>query len=144
MNLLFKSYLFGAVIGILLEFIMSGSKHHWISNFGLKPVLSMTIFNIYGWGVLFFTAIISYYPNLISFAFQSLLTLFLAFVTLFTSISIFECVSGRLSKMILYGRQTWHHPKKWITCCDGYVSVISSLFFTCALFAFATFVFPHF
>ena len=44
-------------------------------------------------------------------------------------ISVFECISGKVSKIYHDGKKTWNYDDNFIPLCDGYVSVVSTLYF---------------
>jgi hypothetical protein len=130
MELFLSTFVGAAAFGVLFEIVVACGKHHWLSNFGWKSVLSMTIFNIYGWGFIILAFALTLYPSLCltskSTALQWATFIIFAFVTT----ALFECAGGQMSRLWNGGKQTWKYDKNWIPCCSGYVSVVSTFIFT--------------
>ena len=136
-----KSYLIGSLFGILSEIIVSKGNHHCIKSFSnhkityhsnIKCLLSMTIFNLYGWGAVLLTSLLKLYPN------HNTIYFFLFAAVL---ISLMECIGGKIS-YIINKKHTWNYPSYYLPTCSGYVSLISTLYFTVMLMFFTYIIYP--
>jgi len=117
---LVESFIFGSAFGIINEIIISKFGHRCIKNFDNKCLLSMTLFNIYGFTFLIIALLLKYttiQKNILIFVIVLLLILFFV-----------ECIGGKIS-LIWNGKQTWKYSETYIPMCDGYFSVVSSLYF---------------
>jgi len=130
MNLL-KVYILGSLVGIFSELIykeLTMDVHHCQKEFTPKCFLSMTVFNIYGYGLLLFYLFRRFFDKF---------NLFIQFLMLVFFISIFECVAGQIS-LEYNQRQTWKYFDG-VVLCGGYVSIKTSI-----LFALMFLVVKHF
>jgi hypothetical protein len=89
-----------------------------IEKFGL----CLPIYTIYG----FFSIIMLYFKD-----YLKNMEIWQLLILLITTIAIFECLSGKISK-IINKKQTWNYEGDvchYYAFCDGYVSVLSSVGF---------------
>jgi hypothetical protein len=122
----------GSLFGIANE-LLRDSNHWCLECPSKKSILTMSAFNIYGWAMVICTAIFdfiyAYFPNIAKNSFCVILI-----ATIF--VSLFEGISGQISKIFHDGKKTWQYPKSWIPFMDNYVSVMSSLYFGFAIAIF--------
>ena len=114
----------GALTGIANELIQN--PNHWCLNSpNIKAIITISVGNVYGWGAIialtFFDMMHKYCPRLNS----GILLILLATVL----VSISEGVFGQISKHFHNGIKTWQYPSCWVPMFDGYVSIVSSIFF---------------
>lgn len=118
----------GACAGILNELIYN--KDHWcISNPNWKVLLTATVGNLYGWAtvisVTFFD--IASRKGMSSWGQIAVAT---------TLVAGMEGMAGFISKKFHNGEHKWQYPKSWIPLFDGYVSIVSTLYFGIGIAAF--------
>lgn len=133
MNPYLRIYLIGSFIGIFMELIykeITNDVHHCQKDLTLKCLLSMTIFNIYGYGLLLYYIFRNFFKKF------NLLTQFLMLICF---ISIFECVAGQISR-VYNQRQTWKYDDGGVLC-GGYVSVKTSILFAVIFILISHFMF---
>lgn len=121
-----QAYIVGGLLGIVSEIIISRGNHHCINNFTGKCLLSMSIFNLYGWGAVIVTYILKQYNMPVWWLILSSTIL----------ISMMECVGGKLSNYVNNGKKTWNYPDSYIPVCNGYVSLLSSAYFAVMICVF--------
>lgn len=91
------------------------------------------------------------YLVLITFIYQKFLSnyihmnqissLVLLFIILFVSVGLFECLMGKIS-YLNYGVRTWNYDKYGLSACNGYISLVTTLFFSVGLFLYFIFIYP--
>lgn len=121
----------GAFAGIANELIQN--PNHWcLDSPSLKAIVTFTVGNVYGWSVLitlvFFDMMRKHFPRVTS----GIALVLIATVL----VGLAEGLFGQISKKFHNGKKTWQYPDCWIPMFDGYVSVVSSLFFGLGLAAF--------
>ena len=107
-------------------------KHHCVTNFQYKCLLSATIFNLYGWMALI-TSLILIYMNNINKIIPIILIILL--------IPIVECIGGQFSH-IVNGKKTWSYDHTYLPFCDGYVSLITTIYFSIFIILYSIFIHP--
>ena len=130
MDVLLKSYVIGSIGGIINELTISeidGKKHHCFHD---SCWINMLIFNVYGWGLMMVTLMWMSLSNKIS------LYVFVIISIIF--LMIFECIAGQISYQY-WGKQTWNYQSDM---CNGYISWLTTFYFTAVSILFVTYVYP--
>ena len=134
MNRLIIAYIIGSIFGIINELIISKCHHHCLKKYDMGCLLSTTILNLYGWVTVFITLFLD---KMIKYNFSKLSIIILLIIT----VVVFECAGGKLSKKI-NGYQTWKYKEIFIPFCDGYCSIVSTIYFTVLLIIFINYIYP--
>lgn len=142
MNKLLKAYIFGAIFGIVWEYIVATVGHHLfktnnhrcVTKFNVNCLLTMTIFNIYGWAALIMTFLLDRTEKFD-------LSLLMKAILLTLVVVLIECVGGGISNMI-YGYHRWEYGASFVPFCDGYCSIVSTIAFFVIIMLFVIYVYP--
>lgn len=118
----------GACAGIINE-LLQNSNHWAIVNPSWKVPVVATVGNIYGYTTVAATCLFDYGTKK---GISSWLQIVMATVL---AVSI-EGIAGAISKKFHNGEKKWNYPKSWIPIFDGYVSVVSTLYFGLGVAAF--------
>jgi hypothetical protein len=111
----------GSFVGIANELLVN--PDHWcLTNPNIKAITTFSVFNIYGWSAVICTAIFDLYSKR---KVDGMVLIILATL----AVAAFEGIAGQISKRYHNGVQTWKYPDCWIPFYDGYVSVVSTLYF---------------
>jgi len=132
----------GILFSIINEIILSHNKNFLNRTTLFGNIIRLVFLNIYVYILLLITLFLQWLgkkrvKELLSSKEGNLLI----FIFLFLFISIFECIVGNIS-LIYYSTQTWKYKPNYLTLCKGYVSVVSSLYFTAVLYVFIKFIYP--
>lgn len=141
------SYLYVIILGILFslfsELIISRKQYVFKNSKDIGIQFLKLIFtNLYVYSLLVITFIfqiigVSNVKQITS----SFIGNVLLFLFLFILISLLECIGGKISYSY-YKKQNWNYKPRMIPFCNGYVSVVSSLYFTFFLYFYIRFIFP--
>jgi hypothetical protein len=121
------SYGVGAFAGILNELLVNPNNHWAIVNPSWKVSLVATVGNIYGYATMAATGL---------FDLTSKKGPVVQIVIATVAAVAIEGVAGLISKKFHKGEHKWKYPKSWIPFFDGYVSVVSTLYFGIGIAAF--------
>ena len=117
-----SAYCIGSAVGIINEVVQKPDQ----PCFGECPDYSCTLTlggaNVYGWSVLALTA---YFDASTYLHVPSALTLALVGPML----ALLECGMGKVSTMYFRGPQRWKYPDSYCPACEGYISLLSTLYF---------------
>ena len=102
MNELLKTYTIASIFGIINEIMVSGGTNHCIEKFDWKCLLSMTVFNIYGWILMIIMLILSRFDKMSDIW---------KIILIFFGVLILECVFGKMS-YLWHNKQTWNYNDK--------------------------------
>lgn len=133
MDKLIKSFIFGAVFGIISELVISRGHHYCLKNWK-SCILTATIFNIYGWALLFVTIFLNLFRKL---------NPIILFILLFVLLIIIECLAGKISYWYHNKKRAWNYSKIMGNFCDGYVSLATTFYFWIFIILYYYFVFPR-
>ena len=118
----------GACAGIITE-LAQNSTHWAIVNPSWKVPVIATVGNIYGYTTVAATCLFDYCAKKGISPWIQITAATLLAVTI-------EGFAGAISKRFHNGEKKWSYPKSWIPIADGYVSVVSTLYFGMGVAAF--------
>jgi hypothetical protein len=133
MKQLLIAYLLGSIFGVINEIIISRGQNHCIKNPQIGCLLSLTLFNIYGWATLLITIFLQLTGKvnwIIAMSFSVLI------------IILIECSGGYLSLKFNHYK-TWNYPHNFQPFCQGYGSFISTLYFTILMMIYVLYIYPY-
>ncbi len=114
----------GSLAGIANELIQN--PNHWcLDSPNVKALATISIGNVYGWSAL----IALVYFEMMREVFPRISNGIVLVIMGTVLVSLAEGVFGQISKRFHNGKKTWQYPECWVPMFDGYVSVVSSLFF---------------
>ena len=139
-----KSYLIVIILAILFgifsEIVVSQKE---IDGTIVQNIFKVLFLNVYVYALLIITIIFELMgSNNFKTLTSSVIGNLLLFIFLFVIISILECIFGKISNVYHNGHQTWKYSPKMIPFCNGYVSVVTSLYFTIFIFLYIRFIYP--
>lgn len=115
------AYIVGSTAGILNEFFQKPDQPCFLAP-RKSCMLTWGGANVYGWSVLALTA---FFDVAVSFNVPTIFTI-LAIGPLLAAL---ECAFGKVSKKVFGPPQRWKYPDHYCTACEGYISVLSTLYF---------------
>lgn len=118
------AYSIGTVIGVLNELFQKPEQPCYSSNPSYSCALTCGAANVYGWSLV---ALSAYFDISKAVKMPTALTLILIGPVL----TLCEAICGKISGAY-FGEQRWKYPKSYLPACDGYISVVSSLYFAVA------------
>lgn len=124
-----STFIFGSIIGIISELIVRGKDHHCYKDFNINCLLSATIFNLYGYGLLLSKL---YFDN-----FGNKMNIIMSLFILSILMMGLECIGGKLSYWV-NGRKNWNYDT--MSLCDGYVSIPTTLYFMVLIYLYYIFI----
>lgn len=128
-----KAYIIASILGIISEFLVTRGQHHCIQNLTMKCIRNGIFLNLYGWSAVIITMLLDFFRN------KSIVLLIGMSIIL---INCLECIGGQLSSYMHNGKQTWKYDSTMIPTCNGYISIISSAYFTILLGIFILLIYP--
>ena len=124
------SYGVGACAGIINELVQN--PNHWaVVNPSWKVPVIATVGNLYGFSTIAATVLFDY-------ASKRNVNPWLQICMATIVAVVIEGIAGQISKKFHKGEKKWQYPKSWLPVCDGFVSLVSTAYFTLgvALFYF--------
>lgn len=117
------AYAIGTVAGVCNEYFQK-SHQPCYQNPNYGHVLTCGAANVYGWSVLALTA---YFDLAVRYK----APMWMVLGCIAPLLTLLEALSGKISKWY-FKEQRWKYPDSYIPAVDGYISVVSSLYFAVA------------
>lgn len=132
-------YFIALLFGWIVESLSKGGPFCF-SPLDLSCLLKGIFLNGYG---IYLVVITFIYQKFLSnyIHMNQISSLILLFMILFVSVALFECLMGQIS-YFNYGVRTWNYDKYGCSTCDGYISLVTTLFFSAGLFLYFIFIYP--
>lgn len=115
------AYSVGTVIGVLNELVQKPEQPCYAACPDYSCILTCGACNVYGWSILALTA---YFDAMNRIKAPTALTLLLV-APILTGL---EAVCGKISGWY-FKEQRWKYPPSYLPAVDGYISLVSSLYF---------------
>ena len=117
------AYSTGAAVGVFNELVQKPNQPCFSGNPDYSCTLTLGGANVYGWSVLAMTV---YFDAAKVLKIPTPVTLLL----IGPMLAVLECAMGKISKAYFKGPQRWKYPDSYCPACDGYISLMSSLYFS--------------
>jgi hypothetical protein len=122
------AYAIGSVVGIVNETYQKPNQR-CIDDPNKSCIITLGIANVYGWAL---SALTVFFDIAIQLKIPTLLIL----LCVGPLLAVLECAFGKISKAYFGPPQRWKYPDWYCTACDGYISVLSTVYFGLAGVAF--------
>lgn len=126
-----NAYIIGSILGIISEIIVTKGNHHCVKKLTTQCIRNGIFLNLYGWSAIVITLLLDIFNNI---PFILVLSIIL--------INLIECIGGKLSFIMHNKIKTWNYSDDMLPACDGYISVVSSAYFTLLLCMYIIFIYP--
>lgn len=114
------AYATGTIAGVLNEHIQKPTQPCY-TNPNYSHILTCGLANVYGWSVL---ALTTYFDLATHYKIPTAATL----LCISPILTILEAIMGKISHWY-FGEQRWCYPPSYYPACDGYISLVSALYF---------------
>lgn len=112
----------GSVAGTLNELYQKPSQLCFEANPPWSCTLTLGTANVYGWSILVLTA---YFDLARRIRLPTAATV----LAIGPILAALECVMGKVSMAYFGPPQRWKYPEWYCPACDGYISLVSTLYF---------------
>jgi hypothetical protein len=134
-------YIYGYILIYLLAIIFGWIVESFAMKSLYRPTIKNTIISPHSIALVIITFIYQVYISKY-LVFDNPRSIFILLIICISFVGLYECIMGQVSYQY-HGRQNWNYQKYTkYTCCDGYISIYSVMFFALMLFLYFIFIYP--